>query len=330
MKKWLLLFFFLLLMAMASGIAFLLFWPKPDINAYRLHIEKGQGMSAVSNTLQKDGIIYHRHAMLALAYILGVQNTLQEGSYHLDHAMSTWDILQHLQNAKAEMVLIRIPEGKTFAEIQAALTQDPDLNQQPQPSTEELLHTLAADKPYTNMEGLLFPDSYHFAFGSDIQEVYRFAYQQMQRNLQQTWQTRQNNLPYQNAYELLIMASIIEKETALDEDRNLVAAVFVNRLNKNMRLQTDPTVIYGMGDAYQGRIRKKDLQTDTPYNTYTRKGLPPTPIASPSLASLQAAAHPADVDYLFFVSRQDGTGKSQFSNTLREHNAAVRKYILKK
>lgn len=329
MKKWFLLTF-LLIVTICAGSVFLLFSPKSNINAYRLHIEQGQGMSAVSRTLQQDGIIYNRHAMLALAYALGVQNNLQEGTYHFDKPMSTWDIIHHLQREKADMVLVRIAEGHTFTNIQAALESHTDLNTTINPTESELLQMLAGDKSYTNMEGLLFPDSYHFAFGTKIDNIYRFAYQQMQRNLHQVWQTRQENLPYQNDYELLIMASIIEKETALAEDRALVSAVFINRLRQGMLLQTDPTVIYGMGEAYQGRIRKKDLQTDTPYNTYTRKGLPPTPIAAPSLASLQAAAHPADVDYLYFVSRQDGTGKSQFSKTLREHNAAVRKYILKR
>ena len=137
-------------------------------------------------------------------------------------------------------------------------------------------------------------------------------------------------MPYKTPYELLIMASLIEKETAHEEDRRDVAAVFRNRLAIGMRLQTDPTVIYGMGDAYQGKIRRADLQRDTPYNTYTRNGLTPTPIALPSRAALDAAANPSSSKYLYFVSRMDGTGKSQFSHTLDEHNAAVRQYILKK
>lgn len=152
----------------------------------------------------------------------------------------------------------------------------------------------------------------------------------MERELKEAWDDRDAALPYNMPYELLIMASLIEKETAHEDDRRDVAAVFRNRLEKNMRLQTDPTVIYGMGSAYTGRIRKADLQRDTPYNTYTRHGLPPTPIALPSKAALEAAASPAKSDYLYFVSRMDNTGKSQFSRTLDEHNQAVRQYILKK
>ena len=149
-------------------------------------------------------------------------------------------------------------------------------------------------------------------------------------DLHAAWDERQSGLPYQNPYELLIMASLVEKETGHEADRRHVAAVFVNRLNIGMRLQTDPTVIYDMGSRYQGRIRKADLQRDTPYNTYTRTGLTPTPIALPGRAALEAAAHPSAEKYLYFVSKMDGTGLSQFSHNLDEHNAAVRKYILKR
>ena len=152
----------------------------------------------------------------------------------------------------------------------------------------------------------------------------------MQSRLKDAWEGRQDGLPYKTPYEMLIMASLIEKETAHEDDRAHVASVFVNRIEAGMRLQTDPTVIYGMGDAYKGKIRKADLRRDTPYNTYTRDGLPPTPIALPGKAALEAAAHPSAEKYLYFVSKMDGTGLSQFSHTLNEHNAAVRKYILKK
>lgn len=152
----------------------------------------------------------------------------------------------------------------------------------------------------------------------------------MQRRLNEAWAGRQDGLPYKNPYEMLIMASLIEKETGHEADRDHVASVFVNRLKIGMRLQTDPSVIYGMGAAYKGKIRKADLRRDTPYNTYTRGGLPPTPIALPGKAALDAAAHPSGEKYLYFVSKMDGTGLSQFSHDLTEHNAAVRKYILKK
>ena len=197
-------------------------------------------------------------------------------------------------------------------------------------SNEKLLQTIDPDAPSSNPEGLFFPDSYEIDADSSDLQLYRLAYRTMQQRLHAAWDERQSGLPYQNPYELLIMASLVEKETGHEADRRHVAAVFVNRLAIGMRLQTDPTVIYGMGSRYQGRIRKADLQRDTPYNTYTRTGLTPTPIALPGRAALEAAAHPSAEKYLYFVSKMDGTGLSQFSHNLDEHNAAVRKYILKR
>ena len=197
-------------------------------------------------------------------------------------------------------------------------------------SNEKLLQAIDPDAPSSNPEGLFFPDSYEIDADSSDLQLYRLAYRTMQQRLHAAWDERQSGLPYQNPYELLIMASLVEKETGHEADRRHVAAVFVNRLAIGMRLQTDPTVIYGMGSRYQGRIRKADLQRDTPYNTYTRTGLTPTPIALPGRAALEAAAHPSTEKYLYFVSKMDGTGLSQFSHNLDEHNAAVRKYILKR
>ena len=173
-------------------------------------------------------------------------------------------------------------------------------------------------------EGLFFPDTYLFAKQSRDLEVLARAYRTMQRHLKREWEGRDQGLPYNDAYQALIMASIVEKETGRDADRPMIASVFVNRLRLGMLLQTDPTVIYGLGDRFDGNLRKRDLQTDTPYNTYTRSGLTPTPIAMPGLASLRAALHPANSTALYFVARGDGS--SQFSRTLDEHNQAVNKY----
>lgn len=173
-------------------------------------------------------------------------------------------------------------------------------------------------------EGLFFPDTYLFAKQSRDLEVLARAYRTMQRHLKREWEGRDQGLPYTDAYQALIMASIVEKETGRDADRPMIASVFVNRLRLGMLLQTDPTVIYGLGDRFDGNLRKRDLQTDTPYNTYTRSGLTPTPIAMPGLASLRAALHPANSTALYFVARGDGS--SQFSRTLDEHNQAVNKY----
>jgi UPF0755 protein len=173
-------------------------------------------------------------------------------------------------------------------------------------------------------EGLFFPDTYLFARGASDLQVFRQAHALMKKRLDDAWASRAPGLPYKSPYEALIMASIIEKETGHKAERDMIAGVFVNRLRQGMLLQTDPTVIYGMGERYEGNIRKRDLQTDTPYNTYLRAGLPPTPIALPGAAALAAATNPARTDALYFVSRGDGT--SQFSSSLTEHNHAVNKY----
>jgi UPF0755 protein len=191
-------------------------------------------------------------------------------------------------------------------------------------SDAEIMQRIAAAGEHP--EGRFFPDTYLFAKGSSDVAVLRRAYRAMQRNLALAWQGRDATTPYADANEVLILASIVEKETGHATDRSLVAGVFVNRLRLGMLLQTDPTVIYGLGARFDGNLRKRDLTTDTPYNSYVRSGLPPTPIAMPGLASLLAATHPAHTEMLYFVARGDGT--SQFSRTLAEHNRAVQKYQL--
>ena len=186
----------------------------------------------------------------------------------------------------------------------------------------EILRRIGATE--THAEGLFFPDTYYFSAGSSDLAVLKRAYQTMQQHLQELWLTRDTDLPLQTPYQALILASIVEKETGTASDRDKVAAVFINRLRKGMLLQTDPTVIYGMGDKFDGNIRKRDLLADTTYNTYTRAGLTPTPISLPGLASLQSTLHPAQINALYFVARGDGS--SEFSSNLAAHNNAVNKY----
>ncbi|KLT73336.1 aminodeoxychorismate lyase [Neisseria arctica] len=325
--KWLLGLFILCTLVFAG----LLFVPKSNEQIYRMRVEKGQGISAVSRKLADENIVYNRHVMLVAAYLTGVHNQLHSGTYRLPKQISAWQILQRLRDGHPDTITIRITEGMRFSQMRNIINNTADLKHDTQGwSDEKLLKEIDPSPLSNNPEGLFFPDSYEIDAESSDLQIYRLAYRTMQRHLQAAWDERQSGLPYKNPYDLLIMASLIEKETGHEADRRHVSAVFVNRLNIGMRLQTDPAVIYGMGSRYNGRIRKADLQRDTPYNTYTRAGLTPTPIALPGKAALEAAAHPSPEKYLYFVSRMDGTGLSQFSHNLDEHNAAVRKYILKK
>ena len=319
-----------LILLAAALFAGLLFAPK-DTHSQRLRIERGSGIGSVSRTLAANDAIYSRWVFVAAAYLTSTHKQLLPGNYRLQPRASSWQILHHLKNGRPDTVTVRIIEGMRFAQMRRLINQTADIRHDTASwSDQQLLAAIASDAAVQHPEGRFFPDSYEIDYDSSDLQIYRLAYRRMQSQLQSAWSDRASDLPYKDSYELLTMASIIEKETAHEEDRANVAAVFVNRLRKGMRLQTDPTVIYGMGSAYNGRIRRADLQRDTPYNTYTRDGLPPTPIALPGEAALQAAAHPSNADYLYFVSRMDNTGKSEFSRTLEEHNANVRRYILKR
>ncbi|WP_027009095.1 endolytic transglycosylase MltG [Conchiformibius kuhniae] len=308
----------------------MLFVPKNNAGGLSVKIGKGQGISAVSAQLAQNDIVFARSLFAAAARFNGLHQRLHAGNYKIPERISAWELAKLLQQ-RPQTTKVRIIEGMRFAQMRQIINANPDLEHQTRDwSDEKLLKTIDPNAPSAHPEGLFFPDSYEADQGSSDLHIYRSAYRTMQTRLAQAWQTRQKDLPYKTPYELLIMASIVEKETGHPDDRNHVAAVFRNRLKIGMRLQTDPTVIYGMGEAYRGNIRRADLERDTPYNTYTRSGLTPTPIALPGKDALHAAAHPSDAKYLYFVAKMDKTGKSQFSHSLEEHNAAVRKYILKK
>lgn len=320
-----LLFFIIIFLSL---FAWGLFMPKQIPNNYVLKIRQGHGWSVVSRQLANDRVIYWRIPLTLAGRWITKDTPLKPGHYRFSGKVSAWDMIQHLYHDGPEKISVRLGEGWTIDKIREHINQNEFLEHKTKHLTNhELLAEIDIDKVGGSLEGRLFPDTYLMDEGTDDITLYRTAYSMMNKNLNSVWNKRDVGLPYENPYEMLIMASIIEKETNAAEDRPLVAAVFVNRLKIGMRLQTDPTVIYGMGKAYNGNITKADLQRDTPYNTYTRKGFPPTPIASPSMASLQAAAHPADVDYLYFVGK--GNGRSHFSSNLTDHNAAVRRYILK-
>jgi UPF0755 protein len=235
-------------------------------------------------------------------------------------------LLALLSSGQVLLHSITFIEGSTFADIRnALLANDAVRNQNAERSDAEIMRALGQSDGHP--EGRFFPDTYRFPRGTTDLELLSIAHRRMQDELRMAWEGRAPDLPLANAYEALILASIVEKETALERERAQIAGVFVERLRRGMRLQTDPTVIYGMGLGYDGNIRRADLSRDTPYNTYTRPGLPPTPIAMPSRESLQAAVHPDVSGALFFVATGLGDGSHYFSRTLAEHNLAVRRYL---
>jgi UPF0755 protein len=288
-------------------------------------VDPGSSPRAVAHTLSAAGIPMWDDGFVWMARLSGRDKLIKAGGYQALQGDSPWRLLERLARGDMTQRQITFVEGWTFRQIRQAMRENPDIKQTlGNIDDAELLRRLGSTAP--SMEGLIFPDTYVFSPGSTDFDLLRRAYQEGQRILAQTWARRNPDLPIATPYEALILASIIEKETGDAADRTRVGGVFVNRLREGMPLQTDPTVIYGMGDTYQGRIRRRDLQADTPWNTYTRAGLPPTPIASPGRAALLAAVQPAQHNYLYFVSR--GNGTSEFSATLSDHNRNVSRYIL--
>ncbi|WP_153100312.1 endolytic transglycosylase MltG [Paraburkholderia hayleyella] len=284
-------------------------------------------LRSVTLQLNRGGVPVQSDLFVLMARLLGLQGQLKPGNYAFKSGVTPYDVLQKIARGDVNEYVATIIEGWTLQRMRAELDANPALRHDTQGvSDAELLRLLGAPEAASgNGEGLFFPDTYLFDKNTSDLAVYRRAYRLMQLRLNEAWAARAPGLPYTTPYAALIMASMIEKETGKASDRPLVAAVFANRLRVGMPLQTDPTVIYGMGPDYTGRLRKRDLQTDTPYNTYTRRGLPPTPISLPGAAALAAALNPASSSALYFVSRGDGS--SEFSATLDEHNKAVNQYI---
>ncbi|MFZ7174497.1 endolytic transglycosylase MltG [[Pasteurella] aerogenes] len=259
-------------------------------------------------------------------------NKVKAGTYALNGVKTVGDVLQLLNSGKEVQFNVQFIEGETFKAWRKKLEKAPHLKQTLVGKTDvEIFDALQlpdfakAIHEQKKIEGWLYPDTYNYTPNSTDLDLLKRAAKRMEKALQQAWEQRDPNLPLNNPYELLILASIVEKETAVATERGKVASVFINRLNKNMPLQTDPTIIYGMGEAYNGNIRRKDLETQGPYNTYLNLGLPPTPIAMPAESTLQAVANPEKTDYLYFVA--DGSGGHKFSRTLTEHNRAVQEYL---
>ncbi len=290
-------------------------------------VPRGSTIASVAQSMATAGIQIEPYLFVMYARYTGQDRLLKAGAYEAKRGDTPVDLLERMASGQTSKSQFQIIEGWSYRQIRQTLKNNPKITQTlDKLSDADILSKLGA--PYESPEGLFFPDTYVFVPGDTDLDILRRAYQEGQKHLAAVWDARDNNLPLKTPYEALILASIIEKETGHVVDRNRVAGVFINRLEKKMLLQTDPTVIYGMQDAYQGVITRNDLTTDTPWNTYTRAGLPPTPIASPGLLSLQAAVHPERHKYFYFVSRGDGT--SEFSEDLRGHNRNVNTYILKK
>ena len=321
------LFLFVLLVAIlaAGGVAWWATQPITSVSQPPVDftILPGSGVRSTTEQIAAAGVPVEPKLLELVARANGKSARMKAGSYTLKPGTTPVRLIEQLIRGEFAQESLAIIEGWTFGQMRRAIDAHPSLRHDTAKLREpELLAKISPDLKIS--EGEFFPDTYRFAKNSSDLQVYRQAFSVMQKKLDEAWRQRAADLPYENPYQALIMASIVEKETGRHADRTLVASVFVNRLKRGMLLQTDPTVIYGMGERYQGKIHKQDLLTDTPFNTYTRPGLPPTPIALPGAAALQAALHPAQSDALYFVSRGDGT--SQFSDNLNDHNRAVNQY----
>ena len=288
-----------------------------------LEVPRGASLRGVMDALEKAGIKVRRYEFEALARALRQERDIKAGSYEIAEPVTPTDLLDKLTRGDVTQAEVRLIEGWTFSQFRAALDASPDLRHDTAGLEDtQILARLEATEAHP--EGLFFPDTYNFGKGASDLAVLRRAYRAMQRHLKEEWEARQPNIPYQSPYQALIMASIIEKETGKPSERDLIGGVLVNRLRIGMRLQADPTIIYGLGASFDGNLKRSHLVEDGPYNTYTRAGLPPTPIAMPGLASLRSAMRPGKTEALYYVSKGDGS--SQFSRTLDEHNRAVSRY----
>jgi UPF0755 protein len=322
----------LAVMTAAAVAGFAYYWVNKPLELAQstidVRVPPGTGPAKVGQLLVNSGVVMPPQAFGWLARLTGQDRTIKAGGYQITQGDSLSDVLRRMAQGEVTQRQVAFIEGWTIAQIMGALAAHPDVDQTLDPNLlldqKALASHLGSAQPW--LEGLVFPDTYVFSVGTSDYEILQQALQSQENVTQAAWQRRVENLPLKSPYEALILASIVEKETGQADERRRIAGVFINRLRKGMPLQTDPTVIYGMGDRYQGRIRKADLQRDTPWNTYTRPGLPPTPIAAASRASLEAALNPEEHDFYYFVAKGDGT--SVFAKNLRDHNRNVAKYIL--
>ena len=321
----------LLLGLLCSGVAAAVAWwwlqqPLPlAAPTVEVSIEPGQSPRRVAELWVEAGVQAPPRALYEWFRWSGRSKLIRAGSYVVQGGITPRELLDKMVRGSEIMETVRFVEGGTFAQMREALAAAPLLK----PATRELSDSqlmAALGEPALAPEGRFFPDTYAYSRGVSDLTVLKRAYAAMQRRMVSAWAERASDSPLKTMDEALILASIVEKETGREADRALVAGVFANRLRIGMPLQTDPTVIYGLGAAFDGNLRKRDLLADTPYNTYTRRGLPPTPIALPGAASIKAAVQPAQTKALYFVARSDGGGGSVFSDNLADHNRAVNQF----
>ena len=332
--------FLLILLLILSGVGFwgyqkLTEFVHTPVNATQdqlLTIERGTTGSKLAALLEQEKILEHADLLPWLLKLQPQLNKVKAGTYSLTGVKTLQDLLDMINSGKEAQFSVKFIEGKTFKEWRKNLENAPHLKQTLQGKSDKeimaLLDIPAVAKAvyeWNNMDGWLYPDTYNYTPNSTDLELLKRSTTRLQKALDKAWSERDENLPLADPYQMLILASIVEKETGIAAERPQVASVFINRLKANMKLQTDPTVIYGMGESYTGNIRKKDLETITPYNTYMIEGLPPTPIAMVSESALQAVAHPAKTDFYYFVA--DGSGGHKFTRNLNEHNKAVQEYL---
>ena len=332
--------FLLILLVVLSGVGFwgyqkLTEFVHTPVNVTQdqlLTIERGTTGSKLAALLEQEKILEHADLLPWLLKLQPQLNKVKAGTYSLTGVKTLQDLLDMLNSGKEAQFSVKFIEGKTFKEWRKNLENAPHLKQTLQGKSDKeimaLLDIPAVAKAvyeWNNMDGWLYPDTYNYTPNSTDLELLKRSTTRLQKALDKAWNERDENLPLADPYQMLILASIVEKETGIAAERPQVASVFINRLKANMKLQTDPTVIYGMGESYTGNIRKKDLETITPYNTYMIEGLPPTPIAMVSESALQAVAHPAKTDFYYFVA--DGSGGHKFTRNLNEHNKAVQEYL---
>jgi UPF0755 protein len=303
------------------------YWYRPlTISEDTFLVPHGSSLKAVARRLADSGALSEPNTFVWIATLTGRRQALKSGEYRFQSGMSAAAILDHMVKGRVIEYPFVIVEGWNIRQVLSALQQAPRLEQTLKGLTPgQIMAKLG--RPGEHPEGRFFPDTYRYTGGQTDLSILQRAHRRMDERLSREWEKRRADIPVKTPYEALILASIVEKETGKPEERPMIAGVFVNRLRLNMKLQTDPTVIYGLGERFDGNIRKRDLLTDTPYNTYTRKGLPPTPIAMPGGEAIRATLNPADTRALYFVSRGDGS--HVFSDNLNDHNQAVIKFQLK-